>query len=284
MTSLNNYSKWDNIQLSSDDDEDCHPNIEKFTWRRLRAQQREQKRVEEDQENEKMKAEIKALQQKILELQQFPSTAQTQSAIATHEGKIKQMEEYMAKKERLRKLTPEDLCQDAFNSTKVNKNADLEHATPPALQKKMERDTTVDPEEFSSWHDQHNGLLVEYLACETMEASRDCVKAHPELLNSNATGWILLKALELEMAGDSDGMQRAVRQNQFLQYPMDLSKLTNQAPSAAAKSFFGACAHGRVCACCMSSVTCVANLTWERCGGGARFSVLLRFPIGFTCA
>ena len=30
------YSKWDNIQLSSDDDEDCHPNIEKFTWRRLR--------------------------------------------------------------------------------------------------------------------------------------------------------------------------------------------------------------------------------------------------------
>ena len=30
------YSKWDNIQLSSDDDEDCHPNIEKYTWRRLR--------------------------------------------------------------------------------------------------------------------------------------------------------------------------------------------------------------------------------------------------------
>merc|ERR1719429_976693 len=39
------YSKWDdsNIWVSSDDDEDCHPNIEKYAWRRLKKRMREEK-------------------------------------------------------------------------------------------------------------------------------------------------------------------------------------------------------------------------------------------------
>ena len=75
MTSLNNYSKWDNIHLSSDDDEDCHPNIEKYTWRRLRAQQREQKRQEEDKEAEQVQAQIKAEEEKIAALKKYQQTA-----------------------------------------------------------------------------------------------------------------------------------------------------------------------------------------------------------------
>lgn len=239
MTSLNNYSKWDNIQLSSDDDEDCHPNIEKFTWRRLRAQQRAQQREEDDKEASQIHAEIAALEEKITKLKGFPSTAQTQSAIATHEKKIADHRKYLQKKEAVRKLNPEDLCTEAFDSTKVNKNADLEHVTPPALQKKLNEGTEVNAEDFSAWQTKYKGVLEEYMKCDTVEKTRDFIKAHPELLNTNATGWILLHALEQEMDGDSDGMRHAVRQNQFLQYPMDLAKLTNQAPSAAAKSFFG---------------------------------------------
>jgi len=41
--SVLNYSKWDNIWVSSDDDEDCHPNIEKYAWRRLKKRMREEK-------------------------------------------------------------------------------------------------------------------------------------------------------------------------------------------------------------------------------------------------
>jgi len=37
------YSKWDNIWISSDDDEDCHPNIDKFAWRRLKKRMRDEK-------------------------------------------------------------------------------------------------------------------------------------------------------------------------------------------------------------------------------------------------
>jgi len=37
------YSKWDNIWISSDDDADCHPNIEKYAWRRLKQRMRSEK-------------------------------------------------------------------------------------------------------------------------------------------------------------------------------------------------------------------------------------------------
>jgi len=37
------YSKWDNIWISSDDDADCHPNIEKYAWRRLKQRMRAEK-------------------------------------------------------------------------------------------------------------------------------------------------------------------------------------------------------------------------------------------------
>jgi len=33
------YSKWDNIELS-DDEEDCHPNIDKDSWFRWKHQAR----------------------------------------------------------------------------------------------------------------------------------------------------------------------------------------------------------------------------------------------------
>ena len=126
----------------------------------------------------------------------------------------------------MKKLNPDDLCQDAFDHTAVNKNAALEHKTPPALQKKLEEDREIDAEDFGNWQDKNSELLEQYLKCDTVNKSRRFVLDHPQLLSPNATGWILLKALELEMGGDTAAMQSAVRQNQLLQYPMDLAKLS----------------------------------------------------------
>ena len=38
------YSKWDNIELS-DDEEDCHPNIEKESWFRMKHRSRVEREV-----------------------------------------------------------------------------------------------------------------------------------------------------------------------------------------------------------------------------------------------
>ena len=51
-----NYSKWDNIELS-DDEEGMHPNIDKSLMIRIRREQREKRKAEEAAEKEKLLAE-----------------------------------------------------------------------------------------------------------------------------------------------------------------------------------------------------------------------------------
>ncbi len=41
--------RWNNIELSDDDAEDCHPNIEKNTWVRLKREKREREKQEAEQ-------------------------------------------------------------------------------------------------------------------------------------------------------------------------------------------------------------------------------------------
>lgn len=48
------YSKWDKIELS-DDEDDCHPNIDKESWFRMKHRSR----VEREENEEKDKTNIK---------------------------------------------------------------------------------------------------------------------------------------------------------------------------------------------------------------------------------
>ena len=53
------YSKWDNIELSDDEDVECHPNIDKASWVRWRQQDIHRKRDERKLEIAKMQQEHK---------------------------------------------------------------------------------------------------------------------------------------------------------------------------------------------------------------------------------
>ena len=62
------YSKWDNIELS-DDEEDCHPNIEKESWFRLKHRTRVEREEREEADKKRIHAEIQANKVRIVELQ-----------------------------------------------------------------------------------------------------------------------------------------------------------------------------------------------------------------------
>jgi len=139
------YSKWDNIQLSSDDDEDCHPNIEKFTWRRLRQRQRDdeeaKRKVKEAQLKAQVKQKEKALREQKEKLAQLKSTGKAKEAEAI--SKILQNTEKAtaAKKRELqrldkqRKITADTMCHTAEERTIINANAKLEHNFPSRAKK-----------------------------------------------------------------------------------------------------------------------------------------------------
>lgn len=58
------YSKWDNIELS-DDEDDVHPNIDKESWFRMRHRSRIEREENEEKDKAKIKADIEKADQRI---------------------------------------------------------------------------------------------------------------------------------------------------------------------------------------------------------------------------
>jgi cell division cycle protein 37 len=53
-----NYSKWDKIELS-DDEEDCHPNIDKESWFRMKHRSRVEREEHEDKDKTRINEEVR---------------------------------------------------------------------------------------------------------------------------------------------------------------------------------------------------------------------------------
>jgi cell division cycle protein 37 len=52
------YSKWDKIELS-DDEEDVHPNIDKESWFRMKHRSRVEREEHEDKDKKRIMAEVR---------------------------------------------------------------------------------------------------------------------------------------------------------------------------------------------------------------------------------
>ncbi len=54
------YSKWDNIELS-DDEDDVHPNIDRESWFRMKHRSRVEREDREETDKKKINEEVRAL-------------------------------------------------------------------------------------------------------------------------------------------------------------------------------------------------------------------------------
>jgi hypothetical protein len=55
------YSKWDNIELS-DDEDDVHPNIDKESWFRMKHRSRVEREENEDKDKVQILKKVRAVQ------------------------------------------------------------------------------------------------------------------------------------------------------------------------------------------------------------------------------
>ena len=86
MTSLKNYSKWDNLELS-DDEDNFHPNIDNNLMIRLQREKRQQREAEEAEQLRKLREDG------------------SETALAQ-----------IAKMEKTKKLHVDNICSEKFNS------------------------------------------------------------------------------------------------------------------------------------------------------------------------
>mmetsp|Transcript_10116 Transcript_10116/g.18422 ORF Transcript_10116/g.18422 Transcript_10116/m.18422 type:complete len:353 (+) Transcript_10116:110-1168(+) len=209
-----NYSKWDNIVCSSDDDEDCHPNIDKKLWRRLMKEKRERKTAEELHRKGELEKENAADQKKLSGLQEKLKEAEDKTSInkeiSSIEAAVKKRDRELLAIERRKKYTPEEMCHVVDERTIVNSSKKI--------------DTDLSKMDYEEYIKKFEKKLETYSKLRTTNLSQGFLIKNPELLHDHCSGYLLLKCLELEMNGDSATMKDVVKQYLIVQYVLDFHK------------------------------------------------------------
>ena len=123
---------WDRLDLSDDDELDCHPNIEKNTWKRLMAQKRAERRAQEEEKIEQLKKKIAKHESKAADLQakldgevDMDAGERAQLRVDIEEARAS-VASYQAKLDKFlatRKLVADDLAHTAEDRSVVNPRA-----------------------------------------------------------------------------------------------------------------------------------------------------------------
>jgi cell division cycle protein 37 len=247
------YSKWDKLDLSDDDGIDCHPNIELASWKRIKAQQRAERRAKED-------AEIKRIQEKIgkYEARATAHAGKDESIRAESLALAKKYQDRLNSFIQTRKWVADDVCDTVEDRSVVNKAAP--QFPPPGAEdagKKIIGPVTSDQEfeTYDSYVKQHEKILREFIAIESnREASEKFMVEHPQILNQHADGFLLLVCLDTAMRHcaepaesktvkllekEKKELRRVVRQHLLLNYVLELAKLSKvDDVRAAVRPFF----------------------------------------------
>jgi cell division cycle protein 37 len=205
------YSKWDRLEIS-DDEQDAHPNIDSSLMIRIKREQRARREAEEEMK----KAQLRK--------------------IGTPEA-LKQVEEI----EKRSRLHVDNICRVVDEKTIVNKPT--QHAATPTTASSSSTPSTPavttpvvtgksEEEEFEDYVEKNEKVLAEFARQVKLEDSQQFLLDHLELLNEHACGWLLLHMLSLEMAGERPAMLSSTRQYLMLRNIMDLARETKRGNDA----------------------------------------------------
>eukprot|EP00906_Rhabdomonas_costata_P012718 RCo018300 len=203
------YSKWDNIDLS-DDEEGMHPNIDKSLMIRIRREQRARRMQEEEEQRKKL-------------LQENTPDAKR---------KLEELEKH-------RKWSVDDICHVVSERTIINRRPE-EEAKQKEQEKQQEEKMTEDEKAEHKLEKmfENEDLLKEYCKLRDLRDSEEWLIQNSKVLNEESAGWILLHLLDLEMDGKSLEMEHATRQYLMLRNILDLAIPTKSPPGSVIKPFF----------------------------------------------
>lgn len=216
------YSKWDNIELS-DDEDDLHPNIDKDSWFRMKHKNR----VEKEDDDGKKK---KALDQKLATVKDALKVYSSNPDHTKAKKLRKEAEEIEAQLAKIEKETTwnaDNMCKTVEDRAMVSESGG--RAEPKPEPRLSGEDVAKGYCEFV---EEHEELLERYIALgsEDLEAAGEFLKLHGGVLleGEHAESYVLLDCLEKEMNGFHDQMLLAARQNQLLTQLREFSRASGR--------------------------------------------------------
>lgn len=217
------YSKWDNIELS-DDEEDFHPNIDKDSWIRLKHRTH----VEQDEDDGKKRAVLEEKQAKLMEeLKVYGEAGKEHTKAKKLQQEIDKIQEQLDKMFKATKWTANNMCKTSESRSLVS---DTSAPTPAPEPRLVGEEATAGYCEFV---EQHEELLEKYIALgadDDFEVVMEFLKVNGGTLlqGEHAETYLLLDCLEKEMNGEHFEMTKSARQNQFLTQLREFSRASHR--------------------------------------------------------
>ncbi|CAI4226399.1 unnamed protein product [Auanema sp. JU1783] len=229
-----NYSKWDHIDVS-DDEDDTHPNIDTPSLFRWRHQARLERMAENKQKQEEIESNRKKNETKVKELsaklQKTDISSEEKNKVEKELSDVKKQEEEWLKKEKdlEEKLRNEPwnidtIGHEAFSSSRINKYSDKKEPEP----KQMDSEEVY--ESMSKFINKHESELSTYCHLKDLSASRDYLIEHPHLVNNYAADFITLEALNYAIKEEEENLVTLSKQGIIIQYIIEIAKQLKTKP------------------------------------------------------
>jgi len=219
------YSKWDHIEIS-DDEDDTHPNVDTaslFRWRHQARLDREEQRNHEWDAVKRGKSattnEIKELEKK---LNNHSLTDVEAAKLKLSKAELKKQEDEFKKKEEALKLKDQEtpwnvdtICKDGFSKTAINKIT------------KEENISNLSDDDFMkvqrAYQDKYEKELKEYGMLSKAEESKKFLQNHPQLVCDKAANFLVVWCVDLEVEEKHSLVERVAHQTIILQFILQLS-------------------------------------------------------------
>lgn len=218
------YSKWDHIEIS-DDEDDTHPNVDTaslFRWRHQARLDRMEQRENEWQEVEKGKLEAK---KKIQELeakmrsqqisdQELSKLKMTKAELEKQEQDFRKKEDDLVQKDKATPWNIDTICKEGFSKSIINKS-------------KEEQDKNLSDEEFlekqREYQQKYEKELKQYGMLSKPEESKKFLQNHPHLISDKAANFLVIWCVDLEVEEKHSLMKRVSHQTIVLQFILQLA-------------------------------------------------------------
>jgi len=249
-----NYSKWDHIEVS-DDEDDTHPNIDTPSLHKWRHEARLQREAEQKQKEEKLLKEKKATEKELARKKALLEKSKAQEAsskeaaaaaaeklrledlakeLADVEKKAEDLEAAEAALEAEKKKQPwnvDTLSKPGFDHSSINKSKS---------KWEQERDLTEEEKatRMAKFIKENREKIREFGMLRKWEDSKKYLQENLHLVCEDTANDLVVWCVNLEIDDKHDLMEHVAHQVISLQFMLELSKQLDVDPRSTVNTFF----------------------------------------------
>jgi len=221
------YSKWDNIEVS-DDEDDTHPNVDTpslFRWRhKARIEREEQMRKERfdlDREGDKIRKKLKKLKV------DDPNRKKVEKEY--NDWKTKNTE--MADKEKKAPKNVDNLSTEKEDKTLINK--------PRPDYKAYDKMTDEEKEtSYKEFMEQYRDKVKEFGMMSKPKDSEALLRKFPDLVCDHTASYLVVWCIDLQQDNKTELMNHVAHQTISMQFILELAKGLNKHPADCFPAFY----------------------------------------------